>query len=658
MAREIRFLKSLLPLLLISVFTANISWAQVNPVASKVTAEEKLFVEYIATIFVEPNDSNGDLVEVDPDDLSVELDDSYSGRVTIGDFEPVVVRRQIVGYAAGMSTNEAQTISGTVELAGSRLPLGAFSTKFQEIGNISSVTTEVSSALADGEDEVLIRVILLDDDRMAIEGVHEEDFELAFKAAGPPQIQSFEEDSDAAGFYYIGITNTESGSGSYELRVAGRFVGSASFTFEEIDPVELVDQTRTIVEATSPHRPDGQDASTITVSLFDANNDPVDGVPENEIWLTYISGGSDFLSFSGFSETSDVGVFEGQLTNSQIATVEVAARINGEDSYDTARIVFQAEPVSASNSEVTATSPHAADGEDASVVTIKLFDESGNPRMITSGMSFNFDISGDASMAGKIRADESGSSQTGSIVGPADSNETELEIVNETEETVTVAVSVFDPNIEEWVLLDDVPEIEFITMPDPELSNITGTSGSAIADGSDEIIITVELLDSSNQPINTVASDEFEIVVGGNATKTSVEKIDGKDGLYEFRLRNNTVETVDVTVFARNISIDSIEVEFEKEPEPDDPVVDASSSSVEATSPHTADGNDASTVTVTVMGDDVNPMTGFSNSDFDIDLTGNASASNVSNEGGGEYEFEVTNSTAQTVTLTVTVDGT
>ncbi|TVR19189.1 MAG: T9SS C-terminal target domain-containing protein [Balneolaceae bacterium] len=763
MARDILRLRTFLLTFLITTLTATIAWAQVNPLISNVTAEEKLFVEYTATIFVEPLDGDGDFVEVDPDDLSVDLDGSPSGRVTITDFEPVAIRGRVVGYAAEMSTNEDQTISGTVELSGLRFSLGAFSTKFQEIGSISTVTTEVSNALADGDDEVVIRVQLIDDDRTAIEGVREEDFNFDFKALGPPQIESFNEDSEAAGFYYIGITNTESGSGSYELRVAGRFIGSASFTFdpvptgtdpgnsivtatsphtadgedfttitvtlrdsdgsqlfeipidditvslsgnaeitgqafdgeyffqavnntaetvtvtvtvddpiegevtlddqpeivfEAVDPVELVDQTRTIVEATSPHRPDGQDASTITVSLFDANNEPVDGVPENEIWLSYITGGSDFLSFSGFSSTGEIGVFEGELTNGQIATVEVAARINGEDSYDTATIAFQEDPVSASESEVTATSPHAADGEDTSVVTIKLFDDSGNPRMITSGMSFDFDISGNARMAGKIRADDSGSSQTGSLVGPPDSNETVLEIVNETEETVTVAVRVFDPNIDEWVNLDDIPEIEFISLPDPELSNVIRTSGSAIADGSDEIAVAFQLLDSSGQPINTVSSDEFEIDAGGSATESAVEIVDDNDGIYEFRLRNSTAETVGVAVTARSVLIDRIEVEFEEEPEPEDPVVDGSASGVSATSPHTADGSDASTVTVTVIGDDGNPMTGFSNSDFDIDLTGNAEASGVSHEGSGVYEFTVTNSTAQTVTVTVSVDGT
>lgn len=89
------------------------------------------------------------------------------------------------------------------------------------------------------------------------------------------------------------------------------------------------------------------------------------------------------------------------------------------------------------------------------------------------------------------------------------------------------------------------------------------------------------------------------------------------------------------------------------------PVVNASNSTVSATSPHIADGEDTATVTVDVRDTDNEPVDHFSADDITIVLTGDAEViSEEKTEKESVFLFEVINSTPETVTVEVLVDGT
>jgi hypothetical protein len=85
--------------------------------------------------------------------------------------------------------------------------------------------------------------------------------------------------------------------------------------------------------------------------------------------------------------------------------------------------------------------------------------------------------------------------------------------------------------------------------------------------------------------------------------------------------------------------------------------VDATGSSVTATSPHTADGTDASTVTIVLQDENGNAITGLENADFTVDLSSvTATAGTVSESGTpGTYTVSVTNTELESVTVTITV---
>lgn len=85
--------------------------------------------------------------------------------------------------------------------------------------------------------------------------------------------------------------------------------------------------------------------------------------------------------------------------------------------------------------------------------------------------------------------------------------------------------------------------------------------------------------------------------------------------------------------------------------------VDADESSANATTPHTADGIDASQLTIELLDSSGNVISGLSNEDFDIGLTGNAVSGEVLEFSDGQYQASITNTVAETVNVTVTVNS-
>ncbi|MFO7848151.1 MAG: invasin domain 3-containing protein [Balneolaceae bacterium] len=87
--------------------------------------------------------------------------------------------------------------------------------------------------------------------------------------------------------------------------------------------------------------------------------------------------------------------------------------------------------------------------------------------------------------------------------------------------------------------------------------------------------------------------------------------------------------------------------------------VSATASTANASSPHTADGSDASTVTIDLADENGNVISGLADTDFTVDVGDNATAGTINETAtDGTYEFSVTDTTAETVTVSIIADGT
>src|SRR5690606_31096717 len=111
--------------------------------------------------------------------------------------------------------------------------------------------------------------------------------------------------------------------------------------------------------------------------------------------------------------------------------------------------------------------------------------------------------------------------------------------------------------------------------------------------------------------------------------------------------------TVEIVVTVQGVEIDdTAQIEFTSAP-------NGTESTVEAETPVRADGIEASTLTITVLDGNENPITDLVEGDFvfDEDALGNAEIDgfDATNAAAGVYTFQVTNVIPEIVEIVVTV---
>jgi hypothetical protein len=372
--------------------------------------------------------------------------------------------------------------------------------------------------------------------------------------------------------------------------------------------------------------------STVLLSGFTVIGGSAENVaPENNFETELGPGETAEIEIAWSPQTeSDIlrSVLQIEHNSDELADDQFWVRLSGE-------AVEGDDPlIDAQNSEVTATSPHIADGIDASLVTVVLVDTLGAPVTGLDTSDFVIQLTGSA-VSGTISDGEAAGTYT-------------FEVVNEVAEVVIVTVTA------DGVELDDKPEIVFESVEvvvDASASSVSATSPH-IADGEDVSLVTVTAVDENGDVISGLNSSDFTIILTGSAEAGTITET-GEPGTYTFEVSNTIAETVivSVTIFDTELD-DAPQIVFEEPPVIIDPVA----SSVAATSPHAADGVDASTVTLHIIDVNSEPVSGLEAGDFSVNLTGSAVSGAVEEtEQPGTYRFEVTNQTPETVTITVTV---
>ncbi len=158
-----------------------------------------------------------------------------------------------------------------------------------------------------------------------------------------------------------------------------------TFTFSPPPPS---DPDNTTIEAAPTTAAVNTENVTVTVTVRDASNDPVQGVE------VVLSGNPAGLIIPDDTETSDVnGIATFLVSSDTPGTYTLSATIDGVDVNNTASVTFTAGPVSASQSTVTTNTTRVAVGGGASraTVTVTVRDGSGNA---LSGISVSLSSSG------------------------------------------------------------------------------------------------------------------------------------------------------------------------------------------------------------------------------------------------------------------------
>jgi hypothetical protein len=353
---------------------------------------------------------------------------------------------------------------------------------------------------------------------------------------------------------------------------------------------------------------------------------------------------SELSDFSVITESATVSALTYQAQNLLFNTLYYW-RVSGVNSQGTGTpssafsFTTQQESVNIidpSASSVTATTPHVADGADASQVTLSLVNTNGDPASGLAGNQFTIGLTGSAT-AGSVSETSTPGTYT-------------FEVINTVAEQVTVTVTA------DGIVLDDAPSILFeapALVIDPAASTVAATTPH-VANGSDASQVTVELVYTNGDPAAGLATSQFAIsltgaAIAGNVSETSTP------GTYFFEVTNSVAEQVTVAVTAVGVVLnDTPSILFEASAL----VIDPAASSVTATTPHVANGSDPSQVTVSLVYTNGDPASGLADNQFNIALTGSAVSGTVTETATqGTYTFEVTNTVAEQVTVTVTVDG-
>ena len=492
----------------------------------------------------------------------------------------------------------------------------------------STVTASPSSGVtADGSDASTVTVTLKDATGNPISGVAGSAFAINVSGSGQAGAVST---GPTSGTYTFPVTNTTAETVTVTVSVSGvQLTPQPSITF--VSGGVSAAQSSASASPTTGVTADGAAASTVTVTLEDASGNPISGAA--------ISVGVSGSGQAGTVTAGASGSYSFPVTNTVAETVTVTVTANGVQLTQQPTIGFVAGPVSAASSNVSAnpTSNVIANGVAASTVTVTLADANGNPVAGLTNANFLVNLTGSA-QAGTVSATGTAGTYT-------------FTVTDTLPETVTVSVTA------DGVPLTPQPTITFVPAgASPSLSTVVASPTSGVtADGVASSIVTVSVRDANNNRIAGLTASDFAISVSGSGAAGPLTVKSGPPGVFEFPVTNTVAEQVTVTVSVRGVQLATQPtIGFV----PGAVSAAQSSASANPTSGVTADGTDASTVTVTVRDATGNPISGLASGAFNITVSGSGQAGAVTAGGSpGVYTFSVTNTAAEQVTVTITASG-
>jgi type II secretory pathway pseudopilin PulG len=383
----------------------------------------------------------------------------------------------------------------------------------------------------------------------------------------------------------------------------------------------------------------GTATSTVTVTLLDANGNPVSG---KTVTLAQSVGGHSTISAaSGASNASGVVTFTVKDTKTEAITYTGTDTTDALMITDTAVVTYTPGPVTAAQSSVNASPTSVtADGTATSTVTVTLLDANSNP---VSGKTVTL-------------AQSSGGHST---VSAASGTSNSSGVVTFTvKDTKTEAVTYTGTDSTDALVITATAVVTFTPGPvNAGQSTVNNSPASVTANGTTTSTVTVTLLDANDNPVSgkTVALAQSN---GGHSTVSTASGASNASGVVTFTVTDTKAEAVTYTGTDTTDALvitDTAVVTFTSG------TASAAQSSVNPNSGSVSGVFNASTtITVTLLDANGNPVSGKT-----VTLAqSNGGSSTISNASGtsnasGVVTFTVTDTTSQTVTYsaTDTTDG-
>ncbi len=357
----------------------------------------------------------------------------------------------------------------------------------------------------------------------------------------------------------------------------------------------------------------GTAANQATITVVDANNNPLSGVD-----VTWTQDGSAVFGTS--AKTDANGQTTVKFTDTKAQTVNVTATLASGSTLSKPS-TFVADSSSAKVSDLTITSGAVANGTATNQATVTVVDANSNP---LSGVDVTWSQDGSAVLGTSAKTDASG--------------KTTVKFTDTTAQTVNVTATLASGSTL------SKPSTFVADSASSKVSDLTITSGAA-ANGTATNQATVTVVDANNNPLSGV---DVTWTQDGSAVFGTSAKTDA-NGQTTVKFTDTKAQTVNVTATLTSGSALSKPSTF---------VADSSSAKVSdltITSGAVANGTATNQATVTVVDANSNPLSG-------VDVTWSQDGSAVlgtsaKTDANGQTTVTFTDLKAQTVNITAGVNG-
>ncbi|GGJ14160.1 Ig-like domain-containing protein [Paenibacillus hunanensis] len=530
------------------------------------------------------------------------------------------------GVATFTVTNtKAEQVTYTASVAADSVTISATANVTFQPGAISASTSTVTASkanvVADNTDSATISVTLRDANNNPISA----QAVTLNQGSGGSTITATQGTTDASGVATFAVKSTKAEAVTYTATASGVTITATANVNFQAGTTNA--NSSTITASKANVIANNTDSATITVTLKDINNN---AVSNKTVTLSQGSGSSTITPAQGTTNPSGVATFTVKSTKAESVTYTASVTADNVTITPTASVTFQPGAVTAAQSTVSVSKNSVvADGTDSSSVTVTLKDSNNNP---ISGKNVTLSQGSGSSTitpAGAVTTNASGQAV--------------FTVSNTKTETVTYTATDTDDSI-------TVTQTGAVTFTagavNAAASSIAVSRVNVNADNSDNATITVTLKDANGNPISgTLAT----ISQSGSSTITSIQALTNASGVATFTVKSSKAETVTYTATAGGVTIaNTASITFQAG------AISALASTVQVSKASvSADGTDASTVTVTLMDANNNPISGKS-----VTLSQGSGSSTISpstdvtTNADGQAVFIVTNMKAETVTYT------
>lgn len=419
--------------------------------------------------------------------------------------------------------------------------------------------------------------------------------------------------TNAAGISNCTMTSTRAETKTLQIATPVSKIGG-DVVFEPGAPSAA---TSTIT-GSGPVVADGATNSTITITILDANSNPIAG--QTPTFSATDTGGTNQLGACSATNASGVSTCTLNSERAEVKTLNITAPVNKADGT----VTFTAGAATVANSNITGTGPIVADNAATSTITITLRDQFSNP---VSGQTPSFsatDTNTTNAYGGCSASDANGESSC-----TLRSTFAETKTLN-----ITAPVNKADGTV-------------VFTPGGASVANstITGT-GAVSADGVSTSTITITLLDAFMNPLSGI-TPTFAATDTGSTNGYAACSATNASGVSTCTMTSTRAETKTLQITAPIIKSDGTVV-FQVG------AAAIATSTITGTGPVVADGVATSSVTITILDAFSNPIAGVTPTFNATDTGGsnNYSACSSTNA-SGVSTCTMTSQRAETKTLSI-----